>query len=106
MSEMYKVIKNLCDSRGISGYRMCKDIGLQPSTLTDLKMGRQQKLNTENAQKVADYFGVSVSDLLGKEQKETPTPKSERDAENERIIERLEATDDATRAVVLRLLGL
>ena len=105
VSDMYNVIIKHCESRRISGYRLCKDIGIQPSILTDLKMGRQKSLNTANAQKIADYFGISVGELLGNEQKETPTPKSERDIENEEIIKKLES-DEALRAAVLRFLGM
>ena len=106
MSDMYKTISKLCEGRRISGYRLCKDIGIQPSVLTDLKMGRQKSLNTTNAQKVADYFGISVGELLGKEQKETPTPKSERDYEDERILDALDRADPATREAILLLLKL
>ena len=107
MSDMYNVIMKYCESRRISGYRLCKDIGMQPSVLTDLKMGRQKSLNTANAQRVADYFGISVSELLGNEQKkETPTPKSERDYEDERILDALDRADPATREAILLLLKL
>ena len=106
MSDMYNVITKYCESRRISGYRLCKDIGMQPSVLTDLKMGRQKSLNAANAQKVADYFGISVGELLGNEQKETPTPKSERNYEDERILDALDRADPATREAILLLLKL
>ena len=107
MSDLHKSIMELCSKKGISGYRLCKDTGIQPSILTDLKMGRQKCLSAKNMEKVASYFGVTVEYLLGKEDtKKAPTPKGERNDEHERIIQRLEAVDDATRAVVLRLLGL
>lgn len=44
---------------------MCKDCGIQPSIMTDLKMGRRSSLKIETASKIADYFGVSVEYLLG-----------------------------------------
>lgn len=107
MSDMYNMIMKYCESRRISGYRLCKDVGMQPSILTDLKMGRQKSLNTANAQKIADYFGISVGDLLGNEQKkEAPTPKSERDYEDERILDALDKADPATREAILLLLKL
>ena len=65
MSKLYETISNLCDSRGISGYRLCKEIGIQPSILTDLKMGRKSSLSSKNADKIARFFGVSVGYLLG-----------------------------------------
>ena len=64
---------DLCESKGVSGYRMCKDTGIQPSVLTDLKMGRQKSLNAKNANKIANYFGVSMDFLLdGVEQQKKP----------------------------------
>ena len=72
MNNLYKIIVELCEQKGVSGYRMCKDNGIQPSILTDLKMGRQKSLSAVNAEKVASYFGVSVSYLLGTEETEKP----------------------------------
>lgn len=74
MSNLYKSLSDLCADRGITGYRMCKDIGIQPSIMTDLKMNRRNGVNAETANKIANYFNVSVGRLLGSEpQKETAT---------------------------------
>ena len=73
MDNMHIIIMELCKKKGVSGYRMCKDIGIQPSILTDLKMGRQKSLTASTAEKVASYFNVSVSYLLGKEEQKNPT---------------------------------
>lgn len=77
MDNLYNIISELCVERGISGYRLCKDIGIQPSIITDLKMGRQSGLSAANMNKIANYFGVTVGYLLGDEQKEKPAPKAE-----------------------------
>jgi len=68
MSNLYSVIAQLCESKGISGYRLCKEIGIQPSILTDLKVGRKQSLSAETLSKIAVYFGVPMDYLLGKEE--------------------------------------
>lgn len=73
MSDLYNRIMSLCEEKGVSGYRMCKDIKIQPSILTDLKMGRQSGLSAKNADKMAAYFDVSVGFLLGTETKKAPT---------------------------------
>ena len=78
MSDLYNRIMSLCEEKGVSGYRMCKDIKIQPSILTDLKMGRQSGLSAKNADKMAAYFGVSVGFLLGTETKKAPTQEDER----------------------------
>jgi len=44
---------------------MCADTGISKSLMTDLKMGRKKGVNAETAQKIADYFDVSVGYLLG-----------------------------------------
>lgn len=48
---------------------MCKDTGVQPSVMTDLKMGRRQTVKAETAARLAAYFDVSVDYLLGNEEK-------------------------------------
>ena len=65
MYNLYNLINDLREKRGITNYRLCKETGIQPSVLTDLKMGRQSGLSAKNINKVAEYFGVSVGYLLG-----------------------------------------
>ena len=78
MSNLYNRLQELCDEKGVSGYRMCKDVGIQPSIMTDLKMGRRASMKVETAQKVADYFGVTVGYLLGEGKEKAPTQEGER----------------------------
>ena len=72
MSTLYETIMLLCDARGIRGGKMCTDIGISKSMLSDLKMGRKKTLSAETLAKIANYFDVSVDYLLGNEQKEKP----------------------------------
>lgn len=88
MDDLYKTIRCLCDKKGISGYKLCKEIGMQPSLLTDLKMGRQTGLSAKNMDKVAKYFGVSVGYLLGTE-KEKPSADNSEELLDSEIIKRL-----------------
>ena len=62
---------------------MCVDLGLSKSLNTKLKNNPDKTINGETAQKIADYFGVSVDRVLGAEQKEkSPAPEgAELDAE-------------------------
>lgn len=73
MVTLYERIIALCTERGIKGGKLCTDLGMSKGTLTDLKMGRQTGLSASKAQKIADYFGVTVGYLLGKEEKPTVT---------------------------------
>lgn len=53
---------------------MCVDLGLSKSLMTDLKSGRKKSITAETAQKIADYFSVSVDRVLnGPETKKAPT---------------------------------
>ena len=76
MSDLYERIVDLCKQKGITGSRMCLELGLSKSTLSDIKSGRKKGLSTANAQKIASYLGVSIEYLLGKEK--APTESGER----------------------------
>ena len=77
MVTLYNRIVKLCDERGIKGGKLCTDIGISKGILTDLKMGRQTSVSAVTAQKIADYFGVTVGYLLGTEDPETKKSPSE-----------------------------
>lgn len=72
MDNLYNRLDSLCKERGVKGGKMCTDIGVSKSLMTDLKMGRKKTVNVETAKKIAEYFGVSVEYLLGGEKKESP----------------------------------
>lgn len=67
MSIIYDRISILCSQHGITGSRLCSDLGLSRGLLTDLKMGRKKDLYATTAYKIAKYFDVSVGYLLGLE---------------------------------------
>lgn len=77
MSILYERILNLCVAAEIKPGRLCNDLGLSRGLMTDLKMGRKKGLSAETADKIANYFGVSVGYLLGTEQKESPAANSD-----------------------------
>ncbi len=67
MATLYERLDSLCKERGIKGGRMCTELGLSKSLMTDLKMGRKTGISAVTAQKIASYFDVSVAYLLGDE---------------------------------------
>lgn len=74
MATLHERLTQLCKAKGIKGGRMCTELGISKSLMTDLKSGRKKGVNAETAQKIASYFGVSVGYLLGEEdKKEKPT---------------------------------
>lgn len=72
MSTLYESIKHLCDEKGIKPGRMCVDLGISKSMMTKLSNGTKKDIQTETAQKIASYFGVSVGYLLGKGPRNDP----------------------------------
>lgn len=99
MATLYERLDALCKERGIKGGRMCTDLNISKSLMTDLKSGRKKGINAETAQKIASYFGVSVGYLLGEEeQKEKPvlTKKDELDIARdlEAMMQRLDEGGD------------
>lgn len=72
MADMYKRIDELLAERGITGAKMSQDLGMSRSFMTELRKGRAKSVKLETAQKIADYFGVSVHYLMGEEEKEKP----------------------------------
>ncbi len=65
MDNLYARIQTLCLENGIRPGRLCDELNLSRSLMTDLKMGRKKTVNAETAQKIAGFFGVSVGYLLG-----------------------------------------
>lgn len=63
----YEVFERLCKERGVTPYKVSKITGVSTATLSSWKMGRYTP-KEEKLQKIADYFGVSMSYLrTGKE---------------------------------------
>lgn len=67
MAEMYEIIDTLLKERGISGAQMSSDLGMSRSFMTELRKGRAKGIKLETAQKIAEYFGVSVDFISGTE---------------------------------------
>jgi len=75
MATLYERLEALCAQRGIRGGRMCTELGISKSLMTDLKTGRKKTVNAGTAQKLAAYFGVSVGNLREKKKRKgLPNP--------------------------------
>lgn len=57
---MYEKIYQLCEERGIKPGKLCSEISIPKSTLTELKTGRTKSLSTQTLSKIAQYFNVSL----------------------------------------------
>lgn len=58
-------LQELMNQKGVTAYRLAKDLGVSPSTIKNWIDGKT-KLNDLKGKAVADYFGVSVDYLLGR----------------------------------------
>ena len=77
MSNLYMRIQFLCEKKGIRPGRICDELGLSRSLMTDLKMGRKKTVNAETAQKIAAFLDVSVGYLLGQEEASGNAPAAD-----------------------------
>ncbi len=71
---MVDKIKKLCKIRGISIYKLEKNLGFGNGTIGKWEKGVP---NYARIKAVADYFSVPVSDLTGEQKKEPPAQGGE-----------------------------
>ena len=99
MCTLHSRIIELCKQKGISGSRMCLDLGMSKSTLSDLKSGRKKSFTADTAHKIASYLGVSVAYLLGEEEKgikkEQPTEYDGLSKKQKAFINKVKKMSDA-----------
>ena len=109
MCTIYNRIIELCKSKGVSGSRMCLDLGLSKSTLSDIKSGRKKGISVPTAQKIADYFGITVDELYGREvqeEKEKTATESDGFSESDaRLIEWFRSLPEEKQKAILSLGG-
>ena len=81
----YENFEKLCISRGIRPGTVSKGTGISTATLTSWKQGKYTP-KQDKLQKIADYFGVTVGYLLGKQETEkAPTEAGERSVSDDDI---------------------
>ena len=72
MAEMYEIIDQLLSQHGITGAQMSAELGMSRSFMTELRKGRAKSIKLETAQKIADYFHVSLDYLTGEKTEAEP----------------------------------
>jgi len=71
-------VRELREAKGIQQKELAIDLSVSQPTISDWESGRKVP-SARSTQKLADYFGVSVDYLLGREiADKTPVPKGER----------------------------
>lgn len=63
-NRLYDIIEGLCvkENKNIAG--LCRDTGIRPGLLSDLKSGKASSLSMDSLRTVADYFNVPMDVLF------------------------------------------
>ena len=95
-------VKDLCSAKGIKPTNACKESGVGGSFLSDINRG--QIPSVAKVQMLADYLGVTTSELLGEEKAPAPVSEGGTDPLDARLNELLPlATDETKRAMIVLL---
>lgn len=100
----------LCDSKNVAPTKAVIDAGLPKSSWSYWKkkyeQGEDPKPSSDNASRLAQYFGVTVDHLLTGEQKENPSqqPQSEVDADIKWIEQKLIEMPKEKREALMKLI--
>lgn len=100
----------LCDSKNVAPTKAVIDAGLPKSSWSYWKkkyeQGEDPKPSSDNASRLAQYFGVTVDYLLTGEQKEKPPqqPQSEVDADIKWIEQKLVEMSKEKREALMKLI--
>ena len=70
---MYEIYLKLLEERGLRTADVCRETGISQTTMANWKK-RRSKLGTKNALLLAQFFGVSVEYLMGREEAPQTTP--------------------------------
>lgn len=105
MCTLYERISSLCKEKGVTNSRMCLDLGLSKSTMSNMKSGRNSGLTATTAQKIATYLGVTIGYLLGEEEKEKkPIQEDELSENRQKIIDFAMSVPEDKIDLVLKLM--
>ena len=107
MSTFYDNYIKLCAAHDKSPTAVSKEIGLSNAAASGWKNGKKPSAVTK--QKLADYFGVTVEELTGEEQKEKPSIAGDIDLsglspEDAELVRKIMAASDAKKNAIRALL--
>jgi len=74
----------ICEERGVAPTRVLVDLGISKSAISNWKNGGEPSNRTKKA--IADYFGITVRQLMDGEIENAPTPVKSEDDELEDIL--------------------
>lgn len=101
MCNLYEKIEQLCQNKGIKVAELARETNINKTVFSELKNGRTKFLSTERLILVADYFDISLDDLVGRKRKAPDTEMSEVDC---KIMERVALMSDSQKELYLHLI--
>lgn len=93
--------KQLCKERHITQKQALADMGFHRNAAQRWADGSP---STDALIKIAEYFGISTDEVLGVDNKKTPTPEGERTLTKDEFFSAFEAADESTREAIRLLL--
>lgn len=112
MFNLYENLVRLCAIKGVSPSKMCLDIGKSKSLMSALRTGKTVGISQDSAEKMAEYFGVTVDEVLHgirepepKEIKKDPTDEQIGEIKDE-IMERIKLLTPVERLALDQFLDL
>jgi transcriptional regulator with XRE-family HTH domain len=75
MCDLYERIESYCKLNGIKIADLARETNFSKTIFSDLKNGRTKTLSMDKLIIIADYFEISLDDLVGRKRK-TPDDKS------------------------------
>lgn len=64
MATLYENIKALCEKKGVTVSRMCIDMGVSKSTMSDLKSGKKKSMTIPTLERIAKYLDTTVDEII------------------------------------------
>ena len=91
---------NLCDQQKKSPNKVASEIGCSSGSITAWKQGRLPRKST--LVQIADYFDVTVEELLGKNDATELAAEMELSSQEERLIEAFRSADDLGKLKIIQ----
>ena len=94
------VFVQILDKKNISCYKLSKETGIPQSSLSDYKTGKTEP-TAKNISILADYFGVTVDDLL---REDAPAPGIEVTPDEEILLDLFRQVPADKRELVMQMI--
>lgn len=100
MCNLYRRIEQLCQDKGMKFADLSRATGINKTVFSELKNGRTKFLSLDRLVIIADYFDISLDELVGRKRK---TPDTETSEVVEKIIGLFNIMSEEQKALYLSL---